>query len=339
MIKLYPTFTKLFIKSLMSGRLHTNTLMKRSMTYFKPTKNISDGKIPQKTYQTDREVSKYITDILKHKSKKKFTKELISCQQKQPIPEDQTLKFLLRSFSEYIHDACYVYKRCSNNVIIVLQKTNETITNEEKLSDIADPRYAKFRGNKFRIVTMIDLSNFDTPKQAKSIYDPNYVYTSGQTAEVHNFDQTSNVCCAPGIHYYKDLQGTYYDDFLPKNHSGEWVSYHDNGQLCGYCVCLNGKKNGFAVELHDNGKINFECNYANDKLDGRFLEWYRSENLEADYYYKNGIVDGKFIEYYENGQVRWEGTFVNGNLEGTCVTYYRNGKVTERNYKNGILIC
>src|SRR5947208_16609894 len=97
-----------------------------------------------------------------------------------------------------------------HNLIVILKKTNETVTNEGR-KNIVDSRYAKFRGNNLRVVNIFDMKN---PKvhllQAHSVYDSHFVYTIGEIVYCTNYNYNTDEICESGIHYFKDIRGAYY---------------------------------------------------------------------------------------------------------------------------------
>src|SRR5258705_13846712 len=101
--------------------------------------------------------------------------------------EDKTLRQILDICLTYISDDRYVYKRCHNGLIVILEKTENTITNESR-SSVVDSQYAKFRGNEFDVVVIFDSQNPQKETTtAESIYDSSFEYNVWQIVK-NEFD-------------------------------------------------------------------------------------------------------------------------------------------------------
>ena len=141
----------------------------------------------------------------------------------------------------------------------------------------------------------------------------------------------------------KKFEGKYYEglkdgDFIIYNESGKItkMSTYNKDKLLKLNNYKDGQPDGIWVEWYDNGKKKSEISYqegkktseANYTNDG--LGWKQIRFLE----------DGKTQEItYENGEKTSEGFLISGKPEGEWIYWYDNGKkVTEKTFKNGVLI-
>lgn len=60
----------------------------------------------------------------------------------------------------------------------------------------------KCRASKARVISITDLDGNPAGDNVASDYDRNFVYRTGETVEVSNFDTNRWIECAPGIHHY-----------------------------------------------------------------------------------------------------------------------------------------
>jgi len=141
--------------------------------------------------------------------------------------------------------------------------------------------------------------------------------------------------------------------------------YHENDQLVGTMVYINGIPNGLGEEYFENGQLKSKGIYKNGKIDGLYekykpngLLWYTTNYKDGEVNgieeiydengllsrqnFKNGKPHGKgFLKnVYPNGQLKFienckDGCF-GGKKDGLRENYYENGQLEERtNYKNG----
>ena len=91
------------------------------------------------------------------------------------------------------------FKRVRNNLIVELEIT------EDALRSSAAGRKCRCSKAKVLSITNIDGTESNT-NSARSIWDPDFVYTVGETIEVPNFDTNRWNECAPGIHFFMTRQ-------------------------------------------------------------------------------------------------------------------------------------
>ena len=86
------------------------------------------------------------------------------------------------------------FKRVRNNLIVELEIT------EDALRSSATGRKCRCSKAKVLSITNIDGTESNT-NSARSLWDPDFVYTVGETIGVPNFDTNRWNECAPGIHF------------------------------------------------------------------------------------------------------------------------------------------
>ena len=66
---------------------------------------------------------------------------------------------------------------------------------------------------------------------------------------------------------------------------------------------VNGLKEGEWVEYHQNGNVSKVANYINGKTEGYYVRWHENGQLRLDMYHKNGMAHGLYVYYNEDGRV------------------------------------
>jgi hypothetical protein len=127
-------------------------------------------------------------------------------------------------------DKGYVFKSCEFVWIVVLEKTSDTITNETR-SMVEDPRYAKFRGNEFKVIDIVH--KFDPNKTTdvcssifRSITTP---YKIGDIVKADHFDDYLDKIYYHGIHFFNHYEAAMsYERYISNGILREWW---DNGEF------------------------------------------------------------------------------------------------------------
>ena len=96
---------------------------------------------------------------------------------------------------------------------------------------------------------------------------------------------------------------------------GDWIYFHENGQLFTKGNYQNGKRNGDWVYFHENGKVSSQRTYKNDKLEGSWRSYRSNGRLWEKGTFTNDGKEGSWIRYYENGRVWEESTYSAGIKE------------------------
>jgi len=278
----------------------------------------------------------------------------------------EALKEILITFSSYIQNDQYVYKKCSDEFIVILKKTDKTNTNESR-KDVVDHRYASFRGDLF-FVERIFYSNDPSIEstRASSLYDQNFHYTVGQMVVIYDFDTNLDTISGKGIHYFKDIRGAYYCNVtdtaivLPENYNGIWKSYNTNGQIIYLCKFVDGNKRFTETHWNNDGKIIHQTNfgrtnytrkysivinnqnwckykYPDNKNNVTETYWYENGQIKYSLNYSNGVIDGNENQWYKNGQIKYNCDYNNGLKYGLETEWYENGLFKSQcNYVKGL---
>src|SRR5579872_1801093 len=150
------------------------------------------------------------------------------------------LERLKQFCTKYTADAQYVYKTCSD-CLIVMTKRSGSIINEDR-DDIIDKLNAKYTTNVIDVIAVIDIN---TLKPCENIMY--YIYkdfkvcfkAGGRAYADQNEFEKDNIA---GISYYKTIDRAFYDRIIPEHHNGEWIEWYNNGQkksVCNYYTLLD----------------------------------------------------------------------------------------------------
>src|SRR5438128_5301429 len=105
----------------------------------------------------------------------------------------------------------FVFKSCQNDYIVVLQKLDDSKTNEHR-KDVVDARYAKFRADRLIVVRIYNKCNGEEIQTiTNSVYSKKTItYTCNEIVEVTDYDEDINKVCSSGIHYFKTEEAAKY---------------------------------------------------------------------------------------------------------------------------------
>ena len=106
---------------------------------------------------------------------------------------------------------------------------------------------------------------------------------------------------------------------------GDWVWYHENGQLWMKQNYKDGKEEGDWVWYRENGQLFFKSNYQNGRSNGAAVSYHENGQLWFKGNHKNDEKDGAWVRYHANGQLEYEGNYKNGEKDGVWVGYDENG--------------
>lgn len=95
-------------------------------------------------------------------------------------------------------------------------------------------------------------------------------------------------------------EGNYGDDGLE---IGEWKFYYPSGKLQQIDHFKLGRHNGEFIDYHENGNIKRKGNNLKDTLNGRDQAFWANGFLSADRTYKNGSICGQFKEFTSKGKM------------------------------------
>ena len=196
---------------------------------------------------------------------------------------DQTdiLKYLKDKYNQYIADLSYVYK-ISGTHLIILMRCPDTVTNESR-RNVFDPKRAKFRGSKFDVIEIIDLSDMTTKQSVQSSYNHSFKYMSGKIVEPDRFNNDMDIVCTNGIHFFIDIETAFFymdtDDFSRLVRTGGRMGWHDCGRLSYVSEWLDGKHHGRSLFYRPDGTYFEERVYVNGRMhscrndQGKWIHW------------------------------------------------------------------
>lgn len=239
----------------------------------------------------------------------------------------------------------YVYKSCSN-YLVILQKLEDTITNEDRKS-VVNPFYAKFRADKLRtihIINMLDLNDRPNEIMHTNInIKKSLKYEVGMIVYPDSFDMNIDSVCTSGIHYFASLEPVFYfSDTVRSKYTGLWKRWYDNGTMMMRFDCVDGKVDGLYEEwlAENNDQISMKINYTNGQLDGLYEGWYKNGQISRRHNYVHGKLHGQHESWYSNGQMSRRCIMVDGRIDGLYEEWYENGQRMEQSrYVYGVQVA
>jgi antitoxin component YwqK of YwqJK toxin-antitoxin module len=171
----------------------------------------------------------------------------------------------------YADDSSYVYKVCSNN-LVVMQKLISTLTNEDR--KVINSKYAKYRASELKVIEIINIH--DTNKKVSKIKN-NYngteiIYELDKIIYPDEYDTSLNVC-SHGIHYFKTIEPALFYMIRSYDYTGIHYKWDDDGELLSRIEYLNGVKNGIYTCWNYDGTKDIEGNFVNGKKNGTWTRW------------------------------------------------------------------
>ena len=91
--------------------------------------------------------------------------------------------------------------------------------------------------------------------------------------------------------------GRIQNNYMNGKFEGEWLEYHENGQLKIKRNYKDGKLEGESLWYHKNGQLESKGNFKEDEKEGEWLHYRSNGKLWRKYYYKEGKKDGKWTWY------------------------------------------
>lgn len=243
-----------------------------------------------------------------------------------------TLQNLLSMCEAFTGQPEYVYKSCSG-YLVILEKLEDTLTNEAR-TGVVDPKCAKFRADKLKVVCIIDTTNLDNrPEKIMHVYkelDKSLAYIVGHIVYPDYFNHNINVICSTGIHYFKSLEPAFfYNKWNTCMYTGLWKHWHDNGQLETICNYVDGKLQGLYKAWNMDGKMRTRYNYVDGKMDGQHETWYEDGQMMRHCNIVNEKLHGLFEAWYDNGQMLERSNHVNGKRHGLFEAWNEDGQLKE----------
>jgi antitoxin component YwqK of YwqJK toxin-antitoxin module len=222
---------------------------------------------------------------------------------------------LLKSKLEgYMATNC-VFVTCRNVWIVVLKKTDNTITNEPtddedaKNKGIVDKQYSEFTGNEFLVKNIFhkldDITTTDIVDDGDTIYHKGHIIKAD-------------------INYFLSYDPPYWYG-LNIRPNGLWISWYDNGQVKEEGYYVDNKQIGNWITYYKNGYKESEGVYKNDFQTGKWINWHDNGQKESEGKYKKGYTKGIWISWFENGQMYMKGKVKNDTYSKDCKMWNRDG--------------
>ena len=205
------------------------------------------------------------------------------------------------------------YKKIQDGYIVKMRIDGK----HNELRDGVKRQNAKHAKNRCSKAFVLDIYHMNDKKNkidsGYGLHDPNFLYKVGEYVEVDNYDDDLTEVCSTGIHYFLSEEPAFFWKLNTENYTGEYKSYHDNGEL----RCQQFYKNGLSS--------------------GEYKDYYRNGQLKCQQFYKDGLPHGEYKYYYENGQLKCQQFYKDGLSHGECKWYYGNGQLyCQTFYKDGL---
>ena len=101
--------------------------------------------------------------------------------------------------------------------------------------------------------------------------------------------------------------GLYYEKFKDVPFTGDVV-----GAKRG--IIIKGKREGEWLYYHENGQLRFKENYKDGKLEGEWLYYHENGQLRFKRNWKDGKKEGEWLYYHETGQLYLTQIWKDGKL-------------------------
>lgn len=157
------------------------------------------------------------------------------------------------------------------------------------------------------------------------------------------------------------VSGAYQGEYINGLRNGNWLKFHENGQLHEKGLYVSGAKHEAWKEYSDNGKVVSLKSYSNGLLHGKSTDFYNG-SISRETQFQHGVAleyldythdegklesvirkntnferNGESIWYYGNGNKRIVETYKNGKLHGSVKSFDYSGKLTsETAYEFGL---
>lgn len=222
------------------------------------------------------------------------------------IKSNKNLAKLLKLCREYKGDSFYVYKLCCDSLskkdksrkwLVILKKLWNTKTNEGR-PDVVDYQCAKFRGNVFGVIKII---NTNKPTLVKKYIVNEYVYENTRSITIYetgmivypdHYDGDIKRLCSGGIHYFKSpIPAFYFRNDIPTNYTGKWFTFRDDGEILHELDVVDGEGTHYVRYWSKNIK-EAEGSFLNTKQSGIWIRWDHLGNKISEKMYVNGEIVG-----------------------------------------------
>ncbi len=253
-------------------------------------------------------------------------------------------------------------KSGDTRVLITLEIPDDAKTNVDR-KYVAKKETAKYRTNKAKVLKIEDAEGKSYETATTSFYDDKkLIYKVGEVVEEPAFDPTLELVCAQGIHFFLDKRvAEVFYWTPPKDWTGTWTEWYDNGQLKvkktyekGIVVGTStkwfesGVKKSESIGLGGNklqvityyptGEKESECigDFVDENEIRNFKTFYTNGHVKEDLSTRNGKCEGYSVMWHENGLKKQEGAFKDGEKNGHWRCWYPTGELeSEMHYVNG----
>jgi len=208
------------------------------------------------------------------------------------------LNGIKEKYSEYTNNEIYVYKKCRDDLIVILEKFNDSRTNEKRA--VFNSNYAKYRADKLKVVYIFDITDLSKRDIAISESDKSFIYRIGEVVST-KYEMSINSVCSYGIHYFKTIDAAYYYNLIIK----EKVPY---------------KTLQITKNFDDNGKLKFieyYVNYPASLVNNNI----KALNLNKCYVTKNHLT--KCYMYDDNEYLEYKTKYIVKNFNYQHTIYYK----------------
>ena len=138
------------------------------------------------------------------------------------------------------------------------------------------------------IILILFLSLLSSPSWSETLVCK---YTGFNCPEIDDFEELIQV------------DGLFYKKFTNTPFTGKVIGGEKQGSL------KDGKKVGEWVEYHDNGQLEKKVEYKDGQLEGESVGYFRNGQLWWKGQNKDGKIKGEWIYYLIDGTVAWKKTF------------------------------
>jgi antitoxin component YwqK of YwqJK toxin-antitoxin module len=141
---------------------------------------------------------------------------------------------------------------------------------------------------------------------------------------------------------------------------GEWIRYHEGGQVKARIKYTPGSDSAFAQLYEEGGKKIAEGVFVDEKREGQWTffagdvkiseeeyrggikhgvsrRFYPSGEVLEESEWQNGQQEGNYRVFFTGGNPYLQCKFSNGNRNGLCLSYFQNGRVEMEAYYNNNL--
>jgi antitoxin component YwqK of YwqJK toxin-antitoxin module len=249
---------------------------------------------------------------------------------------------------EYLDDPSYVYTLSEDKNLVILQKTEETITDEER-EGIFDKMRATYSANVLKVIDIIDMDTNEhigfSIDRKKIWWTKQKEYTVGQLI-ISDPDEMKN---KKGLTFYKNIFMVLDTKKPSKDFVGKRIGWNYDGKenVEENYTCQDGHQYvNIKYKCMNDSKIFSEYNKCDDELHGQQIQ-YRNEGIKySESNYIHGKRCGLSIDYWDNGNICDVTDYIDGkacfsencreDAYGKSLRFYENGhpRIVE-NYKGG----